>query len=191
MEDLKNFFRTSQSEEVFSIPKTLHEVLGLIISRLFNSDISFHVALSTSQSTTEAHDREAFTFFSSAPDFFAEGIPAEFKQVIINIINNAIDSILERKNSSKEYVQGHVSLELELRRDNLNIYIRDNGIGITQEAVTKIFEPYYSTKKEGSGIGLYMSKIILEEHMKGKISASPLPSGAIFTLNVPIINHLG
>lgn len=186
MEDLKRFFRTSQTEENFSVPSTLSEVFGLIMARLFNSDISFHIIYTKDDSTTEAHDRDVFSFLGRIKDFRISGVPAEFKQVIINIINNAVDAILEKKKSLTEHVQGYISLELNKRDDSLNIYIRDNGIGITHDTVTKIFEPYYSTKEEGSGIGLYMSKIIVEEHMNGRISASPLPSGAIFTISLPL-----
>lgn len=187
MEDLKRFFRTSQKDEEFSVPKILNEVFGLIMARLFNSDISFHMIYTKDDSTTEAHDRDVFSFITRIKDFSIKGVPAEFKQVIINIINNAVDAILEKKNKSSEHVQGHISLELDKRDGSLNIYVRDNGIGITHDAVTKIFEPYYTTKQEGSGIGLYMSKIIIEEHMNGRLSASPLPSGAIFTISLPLI----
>jgi len=187
MEDLKHFFMTSQVEERFSIPKMLNEVYGLILSRLFNSDISFHIVFNQDDSTTEAHDKDVIGFISKMKDFTANGVPAEFKQVIINVLNNAIDAILEKKNVSPEHIQGHISFEIDYRKDSVNIYIRDNGIGITHDAVTKIFEPYYTTKENGSGIGLYMSKIIIEEHMQGKLSASPLPSGAIFTISLPIV----
>lgn len=186
MEDLKLFFRTSQNEEKFSVPKILNEVFGLLMARLFNSDISFHLIYTKDDSTTEAHDRDVFAFVARIKDLRVNGVPAEFKQVIINIINNAVDAILEKKSKSPEHVQGFISLELDKRSTDMNIYIRDNGVGITHDAVTKIFEPYYTTKEEGSGIGLYMSKIIVEDHMNGRISASPLPSGAIFTINLPI-----
>lgn len=83
-------------------------------------------------------------------------------------------------------MQGHISLEIDKRENEVNIYIRDNGIGISHDAISKIFEPYYSTKESGSGIGLYMSQIIIEQHMKGKLHASPLPNGAIFTIQLPL-----
>ncbi|PLX68715.1 MAG: hypothetical protein C0603_06060 [Denitrovibrio sp.] len=186
MEDLNSFFRTSQTEEIFSIPEMLSEVYGLILSRLFNSDISFHIVYTKDDSTTEAHDKEVLNFIKKIRDFQAEGVPAEFKQVIINILNNAIDAILEKKSSSTEHIQGHISLEIDKRENDINIYIRDNGIGITHDAIGKIFEPYYTTKESGSGIGLYMSKTIIEQNMKGKLNSSPLPNGAIFTINLPL-----
>lgn len=185
MEDLKRFFRTSQTEEMFSVPRTLSEVFGLIMARLFNSDISFHMVYSKEDSTIEAYDREVLAFTSRIKDFSIKGVPAEFKQVLINVMNNAVDAVLERKSISTEHVQGEVSLELEKREKSINIYVRDNGTGINHEAMTRMFEPYYTTKEEGSGIGLYMSKIIIEEHMNGRISASPLPGGAIFTISLP------
>jgi len=188
MEDLKLFFRTSQSKEPFFILQHMSEVLGLVTARLFNSDISFQMSYTKDDSTIEAHDKEVLSFTSKLKDFQIEGVPAEFKQVIINILNNAIDAILEKKATKMEYVQGVISLDIEKHDTNLKIFIKDNGVGLAHDAVTKIFEPYYSTKENGSGIGLYMSKIIVEEHMNGSISASPLPSGAIFTVKLPLSN---
>ncbi|PLX66085.1 MAG: hypothetical protein C0602_13215 [Denitrovibrio sp.] len=186
MEDLNRFFSTSQEECVFSVPQILSEVFGLIIARLFNSDISFHIVYTKNDSTTEANDREVFEFINKIKDFHTQGVPAEYKQVIINILNNSVDAILERKRKYTEHIEGHISLEIEKHSSSFNIYIRDNGIGMTHDVVSKIFDPYFTTKSNGSGIGLYMSKIIIEEHMNGQISASPLPSGAIFTISLPL-----
>lgn len=186
MEDLNNFFKTSQEEEDFYLLKNFDEIFGLIKARLLNSDISIHMAYRKDDSTLEADDDDIIAFVKKLRDFKVSGIPAEFKQVIINLINNAIDAILERKRTSNEYVQGLISLELEKSKNNVSIYIRDNGVGISHESITKIFEPYYSTKENGAGIGLYMSKVIIEEHMEGTISASPLPNGTIFTINLPV-----
>jgi signal transduction histidine kinase/AmiR/NasT family two-component response regulator len=186
MEDLKTFFKTSQATEPFYVMKLLGEVMGLVYARLMNSDISFQISYTKDDSTLEAHDMDVLGFTSKITDFQLQGIPAEFKQVIINILNNAVDAILEKKSASLDYFQGVISLDIEKQAGRVKIFIRDNGVGITHDAVTKIFEPYYSTKQEGSGIGLYMSKIIIEDHMAGTISASPLPNGAIFTINLPI-----
>lgn len=189
MEDLNRFFRTSHEEKPFSVPQILNEVFGLIMARLFNSDISFHIMYSEKNSTIEANDKDVFEFIKKINDFQTKGVPAEFKQVIINILNNSVDAILEKKSDSSNHTEGHISLEIEKNSDDFHLYIRDNGIGITHDAVTKIFEPYYTTKAGGSGIGLYMSKIIVEEHMGGQISASPPPGGAIFTIVLPIAEN--
>lgn len=186
MEDLKTFFRTSQATEPFNVMKLLGEVLGLVYARLLNSDISFQISYTKDNSTIEAHDREILNFTNKIRDFEITGIPAEFKQVLINILNNAVDAILEKKSNTLDYFQGVISLDIEKLPDRVKIFIRDNGVGLRHDAVTKIFEPYYSTKEEGSGIGLYMSKIIIEEHLEGTINASPLPNGAIFTIDLPI-----
>jgi signal transduction histidine kinase/AmiR/NasT family two-component response regulator len=186
MEDLKSFFRTSHAEEDFSIPQILSEVHGLILARLFNSDISFHMVLTTSDASSEVTDNDVPNFIASMKDFKTRGVPAEFKQVALNVLNNAIDAILEKKSREQGHVQGHISLELDKRDDHVNIYIRDNGIGISRENIARVFEPYYTTKQDSTGIGLYLSKIIIEEHMDGRLSASPLPSGAIFTITLPL-----
>jgi signal transduction histidine kinase/AmiR/NasT family two-component response regulator len=186
MEDLNSFFKTSQLEETLSIPMALSQVHGLLLARLSNSDISFQILYTKDDSTKEAYDNDVTRFIADLANFTVNGVPAEFKQVIINILNNSIDAILERKSKSTDYFQGIISLELDHRPESVNLYIRDNGVGISHEAISKIFEPYYSTKESGSGIGLYMSKIIVEQHMQGRISASPLPNGAIFSITLPL-----
>ena len=88
----------------------------------------------------------------------------ELKQVLINIINNAIDSV--------DDTDGKVILELNSNLDNFEIYIIDNGKGINSELAEKIFQPYFSTKfsNQGTGMGLYVAKLIIETNMNGKLT---------------------
>ncbi|MDD2369742.1 MAG: HAMP domain-containing sensor histidine kinase, partial [Sulfuricurvum sp.] len=114
------------------------------------------------------------------------GFPNEFSQVIINIINNAKDALNERSVNEKVIrVQGYES------SDEIIIRISDNGGGISKSIIDKIFDPYFTTKKEGkgTGIGLYMSKVIVESSMNGKLVASNDADGAVFTLHFPKSNQ--
>jgi len=69
--------------------------------------------------------------------------------------------------------------------------VRDNGGGIPEEILDRIFDPYFTTKADGSGIGLYMSKMIIELHMKGSITAKNIEGGVEFIVSVPLVEGVG
>ena len=95
-------------------------------------------------------------------------IENELIQVLMNIFTNAKDALKELDNQESKYIFIDIKKEL----DNLNIDIYDNALGVDAEIVDRIFEPYFTTKhkSKGTGIGLYMSKLLVETHLKGKIS---------------------
>ena len=94
-------------------------------------------------------------------------IENELIQVLMNIFTNAKDALKELDNQESKYIFIDIKKEL----DNLNIDIYDNALGVDAEIVDRIFEPYFTTKhkSKGTGIGLYMSKLLVETHLKGKI----------------------
>ncbi len=104
-------------------------------------------------------DKNSFTFY---------GNKNEFEQVILNIINNAKDI--------KKDVQITITI------DKQTIAIEDNAGGIDKKIIDKIFEPYFTTKKENDGIGLYIAKTIVEKEMGGKLSVSNITNGARFEI---------
>jgi len=104
----------------------------------------------------------------------------ELKQVLINLINNAIDSVDEN--------DGKVILKLNSDSKHLEIHIEDNGSGIDSELAEKIFQPYFSTKfsNQGTGMGLYVSKLMIETNMNGKLSFQKNKDrGTTFTIKLP------
>jgi len=105
----------------------------------------------------------------------------EFTQVIINIINNAKDQLV-----LKNIENPMIKINSCMQRDKLYINISDNAGGIDEEKLDKIFDPYYSTKLEqnGTGLGLYMSKVIIKDYHHGDIYAKNSDSGAIFTIRI-------
>ena len=95
------------------------------------------------------------------------GFQNEFLQVIINILNNSKDEF-EKKELEKKYI----FIDTKITEDEIKIIIKDNAGGIGEDIIDKIFEPYFTTKykSKGTGIGLYMSKQIVEKHMNGSIT---------------------
>jgi len=106
----------------------------------------------------------------------------ELSQVIINIINNAIDVLLKNKQIEKS-----ITIDLLEKAENVVITIEDNGGGISKETMAHIFEPYFTTKYKsvGTGIGLYMSYDIIVNHMKGNLYAKNTDKGAKFFIELP------
>ncbi len=99
----------------------------------------------------------------------------EFLQVMLNLIKNAADAI---------GTQGVIIVKLYKEADKVIISVENSGKTIDKEVMKKIFEPYYTTKDESMGLGLYMTKIIVEKHMKGEISVERLKDGTKFTITL-------
>jgi len=107
----------------------------------------------------------------------------EVMQVFINIIKNAVDAMIEHKIQNR-----YININFYTEDKNVIINFEDNAGGINEEIISKIFDPYFSTKtnKNGTGLGLYMSKTIIEEHSNGKLSVKNGKEGAIFTIILPL-----
>ena len=103
-----------------------------------------------------------------------EVIENELIQVVINIVTNAIDILKERNVKDPK---------VEIVIDGCRLLIKDNAGGVKGD-INKIFESYFTTKKNGTGLGLYMSKIIVEEHLNGKILVRNVDDGAEFEINL-------
>ena len=105
----------------------------------------------------------------------------EVIQVLLNIINNAVDELISR---NIKYPQ--VTINVFNREKEVAISIADNAGGIPLENLETIFEPYFSTKgKNGTGLGLYMSQMIMEKQFRTKIDVRSSNYGSIFTIVVP------
>ncbi|WP_207763623.1 sensor histidine kinase [Aliarcobacter cryaerophilus] len=99
----------------------------------------------------------------------------QYSQVILNLLTNAKDVLVLRNIDNPS-----IKIVLDTKKDRSIVYISDNGGGIEEDKKDLIFEPYFTTKQKGSGIGLYMSKMIIEKHFKGKIEVENTKVGATF-----------
>ena len=112
------------------------------------------------------------------------GYPNEFAQVVLNVLTNARDAIIGRN------VAGKVHIRVEKGMNMANVIIRDNGGGIPEGILGKVFDPYFTTKESGSGIGLYMSKMIMD-NMGGNIIVHNVEEGVEASIRVPLASRLG
>ena len=113
-----------------------------------------------------------------------DGFENEFEQVIVNILNNAIDA----KIIKSKIIKFDAKIEINIYKEDKNIFISifNNCGNIDEKIIERIFEPYFTTKFEdqGTGIGLYMTKVIIEKNMKGKIEAKNLNDGVEFIIKL-------
>jgi len=123
--------------------------------------------------------------YENRDKLYTNGFPNELGQALVNIINNAKDALIENMIIDKTIV-----LDLKEQGSKAIITIRDNAGGIPNDIVYNIFDPYFSTKEEknGTGLGLYMTKLIIEEHMDGEIAVKNKDDGAEFTIILEMIN---
>ncbi|XOB61380.1 cache domain-containing protein [Campylobacterota bacterium DY0563] len=163
IDDFRNFFMPKKEKEKFSLKTAMDSIMTIISSSLSNNNINITICI----------DNEVVlnTYLN------------EFQQVILNIISNAKDVLIEN-NIENPWIKIDAVVDDEGR---VIIYIEDNGGGIIVEPKSKIFEPYFTTKNDsdGTGIGLYMSKIIVEKSMHGKLKVREGEFGARFEIILP------
>ncbi len=164
--DFREFFKPNKEKLETTYTNIIEDVLKIIQEPIQNKAIKF---------TQELHcEEKIFTY------------PNEIKQVILNLIKNAEDVLLE-----KQIQNPYIKLKTFKEAEYLILEVSDNAGGVPTEIVDKIFEPYFSTKtkKDGTGLGLYMSKTIIHEHCKGKLSVSNDENGAVFRIELQEIKR--
>lgn len=169
IDNFRNFFKPGKSREYFHIEQSLYNT----ISFLESNDININILCEK--------------------DFKMFGFANEFSQVIINFLNNAIDNFKQQNRT----VEKNIMIKVESYKENyIKLIFTDNGGGIPENTINKIFEPYFTTKHKalGTGIGLFMSKQIIEKQMRGTISVQNITTNfdhasyrcAEFTIVLPI-----
>jgi signal transduction histidine kinase len=108
---------------------------------------------------------------------------------MLNLLCNARDAILKQTRKNSGFYSGRITIRIRREGAILLIGVRDNGGGIDESIRERIFEPYFTTKEvaHGSGIGLYLSKVIIESKMYGALWTENLPDGALFVMRLPAI----
>lgn len=161
IDDFRDFFRPDKEKKTFQISKAVESALALVDAAFQRHDIK-----------VEVEGEEAMEVL---------GYENEYAQALLNILNNAKEAIVARG-----IAKGHISIRLERADGEARVRVSDNGGGIPADAMGRIFDPYFSTKQLGTGIGLYMSKMIIEQNMGGQLQARNIPDGAEFTIALPL-----
>lgn len=173
IDDFRTFFRPDQDRIPFRIQTILQEAVRLVREQFQRQEITIHLPEATAD--PENHPN-------------CHGFPGELKQVLLNLLLNAKDAILDqRKTGELPSPSSWIQLTLEITPEGNRIMIEDNGGGIRSEIVHRVFDPFFTTKGDGkgSGIGLYMSRTIVEEHMNGRLYVANTTHGARFVIELP------
>jgi PAS domain S-box-containing protein len=166
LSDFRNFLKPSTKKKLFSISKSLSEINEIIGKQVFYSNIEM-----------------SFNYKNENEELLIYGYENEFKQVLLNLINNAKNKIVEKNIDFTKKPKIDINIK---RTSNFNtIEIIDDGGRIDDKIINSIFEPYFTTKEDGTGIGLYMAKVIIEDKMRGTITAKNDGNNVIFTIKLP------
>ncbi|PRM98899.1 ABC transporter substrate binding protein [Aliarcobacter cryaerophilus] len=166
LSDFRNFLKPSTKKVLFSISKALNEINEIIGKQVFYSNINM-----------------SFNYKNENEELLIYGYENEFKQVLLNIINNAKNKIIEKNLPINK--KGSIDINIKRCEESNMIEIIDDAGAIDEKIINSIFEPYFTTKEEGMGLGLYMAKIIIEDKMKGIINVRNYKNCVIFTINLP------
>ncbi len=160
IDDFRNFFNPNKVKKRFSAQKAITKIVNLMSVQYAKSDIRLELSLT---------------------DCTLLGSEGELQQLILNIANNAKEAFA--KNGSGERL---ITIRTEWADDTYTITVQDNAGGIPDEIIGYIFDPYYTTKGEkGTGIGLYMVKMVVENDFGGTVTARNGEEGACFTIALP------
>jgi len=160
IDTFRDFFKPDKELVVFDLGEVIIDSIDLVALIFDRANISIELKLVEGPS--------------------CEGFPNELGQSIINILNNAKDAFVDNKIE----VDKKIEIRTYTKNSDIIIEIQDNAGGVSPEIIDKIFDPYFSTKlaKSGTGLGLYLTKMIIEENMKGAIDVTNVEGGAMFTI---------
>lgn len=165
IEDFTNFFNPNKKKKLFTLKDSIQEAI-FISERIIKDE---HIFLKT-----------------NLTDIEVMGITNELTQIIINLIQNAKDAF-----SANNIQQKEIKITTKTNNEHAIIEIKDNAGGICEVNLEKIFEPYFTTKHStsGTGLGLFMSKMICEQGFNGSMEVLNINSGVTFTIKIPLNNH--
>jgi len=174
IDKFRNYYKPSNGKTKFDIKDAIIKSYHMLKHQLKekNIEVEFH--------------------FNKTESFVVEGYISEWNQIVHSLVANSKDSILKKQEADSD-LKGKIDFFITKEQDSILIKICDNGTGIKGEHLEKLFEPYFTTKHKsvGTGMSLYVSKILVEEYMRGKIYAENMYennkiAGVCFNIVIPI-----
>lgn len=162
IDDFQSFFKSDKEQELFILQNIIQNTISIIQGTLTAKNIKLE--------------------FLSNETYQYNGYPHELQHVVLIIINNSIDALVENKTKNPK-----ISINVIEHSNFYQISICDNAGGINEKIIDKIFEPYFTTKhkSQGTGLGLYISKMIIQDGMNGSLDVQNKNDGACFNISLP------
>lgn len=163
IDDFRDFFKPTKQKEKIDCDEIIRSILNIVESSLKANNIKFIQELMC--------NNNLYTYEN------------ELKQVMLSLITNAQDALVKNKIKNP-----YIKISSSSDNDFYIFEVSDNGGGVDESVIEHIFNPYFTTKSKenGTGLGLYMSKTIIEDHCQGTLSISNSDEGAIFKITIPI-----
>jgi len=159
IDDFRSFLSPNKLKKDFNIETSLNKILSLMKKQLDENKINIQINIQ------EKH---------------LYGTESEFEQVLINLISNAQDALVENKTINKE-----ITIKSLKKNEGIEFFIEDNAGGIPKSLKDKIFDPYFTTKDEGTGVGLYMARLVIEASFGSHLNVENGQNGARFIIHFP------
>ena len=151
-----NFFNPNKEKKQFSLKSAIDSTIHLLDKQMENNNITIHTTIGEEN---------------------IYGTQSEFSQIFLNLITNSKDAFIDKKIENRE-----INIT-SLTKDQYSIVIfEDNAGGIPEENIDKIFDPYFTTKEYGTGTGLYMVKLVVQNSFKGKFKIQNTNNGVKFII---------
>jgi len=163
IDDFRNYYTRKQEKEEYDLHDAINTILHIVEATFKHYKITISLDI----------EKNVYVY----------NIKNELFQVFLNILNNAKDVLI-----SQNIVEKKIAIHLKMNDDFAVVEIEDNGGGISEEIISKIFNPYFTTKSQehGTGIGLYMSKEIIQNSMSGRLEVRNTEDGCCFSIQLPL-----
>jgi len=159
IDDFRDFFNPNKVKKEFSLEKSIEKILFLLEKQLELNNIEISIDI-----------KEKHIF----------GVESEFEQIILNLVSNAQDALVQN-----EIIEKRIQIKSFKNEDMLVFIVEDNAGGVANNLKDKIFNPYFTTKEKGTGVGLYMVKLVVESSFRAQIKIEDGDLGARFVINIP------
>jgi len=170
IDNFRNYYRPNKEKLYFCVSDSIRETVSIIEKQFKAKNIELKLNLLDEENRCH----------------LVYGFPNEFKQVILNLLMNSMDAVDELMADDSSF-NGIVKINVTESDSSFYVDFIDNGGGVDEDVIDKIFEPYFTTKHQdtGTGLGLYMSKMIVENNMKGSLTVVNMDQCACFTIKLP------
>lgn len=172
IDTFRNFFTNAHKEAGCDLSQIIEEIHHLYRTQLDAHGIKMEIYYENHQ---QYHDVE-----NDESPFYLISYPAEIKQILLNLLSNAKDALIHTTHEPKI-----ITFKVIAREETLSVEITDHGGGIDAEITDRIFEPYFTTKDIGTGLGLYIAKTLAELHLKGSLTFESDGGWSTFKITIP------